>query len=365
LTCHLAESFEAFRQLEPQWAAIADAGGVHTPYESFAWIDNWLRHRALGVEPYILVLKDGTTIAPFGRFRVAGIRVLRLLGTGDSDYPGLATIVPIPGAWDAVAQELATRRNDWDFLHLHSVRDRNAIVTALDRHIGSGGHDRPYETCPWVPTDRPWEDLLASRKKLRYEVRRWTRRIESQGDIAVDVVGPPVPERLLADLEEVERNSWKWKSGDAALRPGPQRDFLQAVLRDPRMKFQLWVLRISAQLVAFALVLVADNRWYYYLPTFRQAYPNAGSYLLARIIERACTSNCVLVDLLRGPHTYKLEWADSVDTVYEIISPSNMRGFAAALAYVAKWRVAQNGFLHRLRNRICDIGDRRQSSPSP
>jgi len=365
LTPRIVESLEGFRQLEPQWTSIVDAGGVHTPYESFAWIDNWLCHRARGIEPYILVFQDGGTIAPFGKYRVAGLRVLRLLGTGDSDYLGLISTLPVAEAWDALAQELATRRDAWDLLHLHSVRDREVIVTALDRHIGPGGRHRPYDTCPWVPTDRPWEDLLASRKKLRYEVRRWTRRLEAQGSLVLDVVCPPVPDLLISELEEVERASWKWKSGDAALRPGPQRDFLEAVLRDPRMSFQLWLLRISAQLIAFALVLVADNRWYYYLPTFRQAYQNAGSYLLARIIEQACKSNCVLVDLLRGPHTYKLEWADSIDTVYEIVSPSNMRGSAAALAYVAKWRVAQNGLLHRLRNRICDIGDRRQSSPSP
>ena len=359
MTARIVESLEGFRQLEPQWTAIADAGGVHTPYESFAWIDSWLCHRGRGIEPYILVFQDGKTIAPFGRFRVAGVRVLRLLGTGDSDYLGLATTVPISEAWNAVAQELVNRRNDWDLLHLHSVRDRNTIVTALDRHIGSGGYDRPYEDCPWVPTDRSWEHLLASRKKMRYEVRRWTRRLESQGSLVLDVVSPPAPDLLLSELEEVERVSWKWESGDAALRPGPQRDFLQAVLRDPRMSFQLWVLRISAQLVAFALVLVADNRWYYYLPTFRQDHPNAGSYLLARIIERACASNCVFVDLLRGPHAYKLDWTDLANTVYEIVHPSNMRGLAAALAYAARWRAAENGFLQQARARICRTGDRR------
>jgi len=145
LSSEVAESYDGFARLEPRWKAIADAGGVQTPYQSFAWLDQWLRHRGSGVEPFVLVVEDGAIIAPLGRLRIGGIRLLRLLGTGDSDYPGLVTSLPLEDAWDSVAQELAQRRTAWDLLHLHSVGEREVIMAALARHIGRHGREREGE----------------------------------------------------------------------------------------------------------------------------------------------------------------------------------------------------------------------------
>ena len=351
-----------FMELEARWRAIAAAGGVRTPYQSFAWLDQWLRHQGRDLEPFTLLIQDGTTIAPLGMLRLAGIRVLRLLGTGDSDYADIVSTLAPDEAWDGIAQELARHRSAWDLLHLHSVRDREAILEALNRHVGLLGYHRPYEVCPLVPTDRSWEELLAGRgKKLEYEIRRWSRKLESLGEISVTVTGSPVPEPIIAELESVERASWKWVSGEAAFRPGAQRDFLEALLRDPRMEIQLWLLRVSGRLVGYALVLTGRERWYYYLPSFRKDYPHAGSYLLARIIQGACNSPCVSLDLLRGSHAYKYAWTDMTHTVYEIVWPSSLRGCAAAVAYAARWRAAQSSLLRRLRSRFWNTGDRRAS----
>lgn len=311
-------------------------------------------------------MQDGATIAPFGRFRIGGVRLLCLLGTGDSDYTGLVTTLRTDEAWDTVAQELARHHSAWDLLHLHCVREREVIIAALKRHIGLGGRERSYEVCPWISTDRSWEDLLRTReKKLRYEIRRWTRRLQDSGSLSVEVAPAPVPEQIIGELEVVERASWKWDRGEATFRPGARRDFLEGVLRDPRMEFRLWLLRVSTQLVAFALVLVAHDQWYYYHTTFRQDYPHAGSYLLACIVEAACASDCKCVDLLRGPNEYKYAWTDHSNTVYEIVCPSNLRGRAAALGYAARWRAAQSALLRRIRSRLWRIGDRRRSTVSP
>ena len=125
------------------------------------------------------------------------------------------------------------------------------------------------------------------------------------------------------------------------------------------MELQLWLLRVSAELVAFDLVLVAQERCYYYLSVFRQDHRHAGAYLLARIIETACATEFTCVDLLRGPHAYKHAWADHANTVYEIVCPSTLPGQAAALAYAARWRAAESSFLRGIRSAIWRIGDRR------
>jgi hypothetical protein len=55
-----------------------------------------------------IVVNGGETIAPFGRLRIARLRVLRLLGSGDSDFNGLmstrgvdAAACGVRGGWGA------------------------------------------------------------------------------------------------------------------------------------------------------------------------------------------------------------------------------------------------------------------------
>jgi CelD/BcsL family acetyltransferase involved in cellulose biosynthesis len=358
MSVELINSDEDFSKLEIRWSEIGKAGGIRTPFQSFAWIDQWLRYRGKDVEPFILVIDD-SIVAPFGLSRVAGIRILRLLGTPDSDYLGLVTNLPSGPAWDSVMRAIGGLRGDWDLLHLHSVHEREAIVTALVRHIGGGFRERLYDVCPLIKIDRSWDALLAGRRNLRKNLKRWTRRLEEMGTIRVEVVAPPMTDILLSELVEVERASWKWETGNATFKPGSWCDFIRGILKDPRMQVELWLLRLSEKLVGFQLMFIAENRWYCYMAICRKDCPNAGSYLLAQLIERACTSGCEIVDLLRGSEEYKYAWTDLQGEVYEIVVPSNLGGHLFAMGYHARWHVAQSSFVHRLRNYLTRTGDRR------
>jgi CelD/BcsL family acetyltransferase involved in cellulose biosynthesis len=309
----------------------------------------------------VIVLQEGDTIAPLGRTTRGPLCELRMLGAPDSDYVGLVTTRALDEAWDGVARVLAEQRHNFDVMHLQSVRERDPIVSALRRHLRGKGRERVYERCPWVPTDRPWEELRKSLASgMRSELRRWDRRVRELGELKIQHVGAPLTEGLLDELEGVERESWKWEQGESALRRGSQREFLRAFLRDPRADVAVWVMRVADRVVAYALVLVGSDRWYYYLPSFRRDVPNAGALLLAQIIEAACAGGCGVVDLLRGDHGYKRTWSERADTVYEIVWPSNVRGRLAVLGYAMRWRAARSTRLQELRGRMWRIGDRRQ-----
>ena len=361
MIAEVIRSRDEFAMLAPRWAALAMAGGVRTPYQSYVWLDHWLQHRSGGVEPFVLVLKNGDTIAPFGRVTRAGVRILRLLGTPDSDYAGLVTTRSLDEAWECVARALAEARREFDLLHLHSVREREPIVVALGRWLGGGGRERPYELCPWIPTDQPWEELLAHHgSDFRKMLRRWKRRMEELGELSVERVRPPLTEVLLDELVDVERGSWKWEQGNSSFSPGSSRNLLEAVLRDQRTEATVWLLRVSNRLVAYALVLIGKDRWYYYLSSFRKETANAGSFLLGRIVEAACLEGCVALELLRGDQHYKRAWTELSDTVHEVIWPVNLRGRAASLAFIARWRSARSPRLSRIRAHLFGVGDRRR-----
>lgn len=332
-----------------------DAG----PFQSHAWLRHWLEHRGVGLEPFPIVVDSGATVAPFGRLRIAGLRVLRLLGSGDSDFNGLITTRAAGAAWDGVVAELARRRREWDLLHLHSVAEREAILPALERHLARPAAARLYEACPLIHLADTWTQFIGARKRLRGEVGRWTRRLEEMGPLTLHSVKAPVPQEVLDVIVDVERDSWKWDHGNAAFKPGSQRDFLFAVLRDAEAPARVWTLRVGNRVAAFGIVLEGATRWYFYLAAYRQEFKNAGSMLLARLVEAAHDAGCTSFSLLRGDLHYKHDWANASEEVYEIVCASNPLGQLGALAYQARWRAATSPLIRRVHSVLFRAGDRR------
>ena len=349
-------------RLEDQWRSLETRWQGGTPFQTFAWCSQWLEHRGKHSSPFVLASSDGAVIAPFATTSVGGMRVLRLIGTGDSDYLGLATSMPAGQAWRAVISELHDRQGAWHLLHLHSIRQKDEVLSALTEHAGLTTIERDYENCASLSTLGTWDAYLDRRKKIRRESKRWAKRVQELGAITVDSVSPPLATELVREMIDVERESWKWELGTAALRPGEQADFVSAILRDPRMPVRVWCLRANAKLAAFAVVLEDRSGWYYYLPSFRRSCPNAGAHLLSCIVQAAFTQGRTFVDLLQGDHGYKSLWTDETVGVGEVLAASSLRGRIMLLGYVARWRASNSPLLRRLRNVVTRAGDRREAN---
>lgn len=349
---------DASRAAMPESLPTAPPGEVG-PFQSRPWLRHWVEHRGAGLESFPIVVDGGATVAHFGRLRIAGLRVLRLLGSGDSDFNGLITTHDARAAWNSVVMELARRRREWDLLHLHSVAERDAIVSALERHLGRPGAARRYEACPYIRLAGTWAQFIGARRRLRGEVGRWTRRLEEMGPVTVHSVKAPVPQETLDIIVDVERDSWKWDHGNAAFKPGSQRDFLFAVLRDAESPARVWTLHVGDRAAAFGIVLEGATRWCYYSAAYRQEFKNAGSALLARLVEAAHDAGCTSYSLLRGDLHYKYDWATDSEDVYEIVCASNPRGQLAVLAYQTRWRAATSPLIRRVRSVLLRTGDRR------
>ena len=357
----LVESRDASRAaaMHARVPTVDGPRGEPGPFQSRAWLRHWAEHRGAGLETFTIVVDGGATVAPLGRARVAGLRVLRLLGSGDSDFNGLISTRDADAAWDSVIRELARRRREWDLLHLHSVAERDAILPALARHLGRPGSARLYEACPYIRLADSWAQFIGARKRLRGEVGRWTRRLEEMGPLTVRSVKAPVPEDVLDVIVDIERNSWKWEHGNAAFKPGSQRDFLFAVLRDADAPVRVWTLSVGDRVAAFGIVLEGVTRWCFYLAAYRQEFKNAGSMLLARLVEGAHNAGCATLSLLRGALHYKYDWANDSEDVYEIVCASNPLGQLGALAYQARWRAATSPLIRRVHSTLFKAGDRR------
>lgn len=354
----LHRGVEAFLRLGPAWCALET--GETAPFQRVAWARAWLASYGEGLEPWILTLGDPVeAIFPLALDARGGLRTLRFLGHGPSDYLGSIPLDASSERWAAFGRALAAESSRFDLLDLESLfapdEARHAFAVALDRPYA----ERAYERCPVIDTTGSWEDYLVDRKKkFRANLKRADRRVEEHGK--TEVARERVTTTLFDALVDVERESWKWKAGTAMFRDPRARKLLARVLLEDPVPHELWTLRIAGDLAGFAIVFRSDSVRFYYLPSFRERYPDCGTKLLADLTRASFGDEIVELDFLRGDEGYKLAWTHRERTVHQLaVAGRSLRGRVALAALRTRWRLARSERARAIRERLLAL--RRQA----
>lgn len=340
----------AIDECGPLWAALVER--LDAPvFQSPEWARTWMRHCGGDAEPWIVV-GEGTEpyVWPFVLTRRGPYRVLRSLGEGVSDYLGPICADPAFAVRDAAP--LLLRGAGWlGHLDLKSLAIGDDALALLEAAL-PGATRRVYERCPFIRTEESFARYLEDqKKKFRANWKRTLRRTEAHGK--VDFGLSAFSEEIFAEIQMVERESWKWENGTAYLSDPRRVAFLRAVLAQPAMGSEIWTCRIDGALAAFAVSFATRTKRHYYLPSFRSRYSDVGTYLLGRILETTCASELVELDLLQGDEAYKMAWATGERPVFEVAAPGvGPLGWPAVRALEARWRLAESNTARALRARL-------------
>lgn len=344
----LDRGWAGWRALE----AACDAGAL-TPFQRLAWARAWLATVGRDCDPWLLTWGSPcAAILPLVRVRRRGLRLVRLLGHGASDYLGSLPLEAPVEAFAAFGARLRDTAREFDLLDLQSLYADETRRRALTAALGRPFAERVYERCPVIDTTGTWSDYLASRrKKFRANLKRAERRIAAHGTVEI-ARERPTPE-LFEEMLAVERDSWKWGAGSAFLRDTRQRRLLYAAMVEDRLPCELWTLRVNRTLGGFAVVFVEGDVRYYYLPSFRARLSDAGSQLLAAVVRDTFDGAFREFDFLRGDEAYKLAWSHRERDVHQIAAAGGtLLGPFALAAVRARWRLARSPRLHALRARF-------------
>ncbi len=334
-----------------RWATIAD--GLDVPvFQRPDWARTWLEHLGGHAEPVILIREGPDAyVWPLAVTRSGPYRVLRSLGEGVSDYLGPISANPREAVRHAAAHLLQAAKGighlDLKCVALPSD-DSLEILHASIR----GVTHRVYERCPFIRTEGTFATYLeGQKKKFRANWKRTTRKTESQGKVDIGI--SEFSDDLFAEVEAVERESWKWAAGSAFLSHPGRRAFLKSVLSQPAFGSEIWTCRIDGELAAFAVAFTTRTKRHYYLPSFRSRYSDVGTYLLGHIAEATFDSHLSELDLLQGDESYKLVWSTGERPVYEIAAPgAGVYGWPAIVALRMRWRLAESPRARALRASI-------------
>ena len=359
----LIEGPRALERCESAWRALEEKVDP-PPFQTYDWARTWWNHMGSGAEPWIVIAGDPpVAVAPFILRRNRGVRVLSLLGQGVSDYLGPIFDGPPRPTIEALARKLAREAKRFDLLALSSLHLPDPLRASFSVGLGRGSIERVYERCPVIATRGTWEDYLRGRrKKFRANLKRAARRVSAHGS-DIDIAREEATPELLAEFEEVERESWKWEHGLAYFRLPAQREFLRQLLLENAVANELWTCRVDGTLAAFAVAFTSRQTRYYYLPSFRSRYTDAGTYLLAEMVCETFESPFSEFDLLQGDEGYKLAWATGERVVHEFASRGkSLRSGGAMLALGARWRLARSSRLKKVRETLLRRRLTRQNS---
>lgn len=343
---------EALGSLRNPWSALEKgrSESLLPPFQTWTWASAWVSCLAAEDEPWLFVMGDPpAAVLPLIRQTRAGLRRVRFLGHGLSDYLGTVPLDVPPDTMHTLGAAIARLSGEFDLLDLQGLYARPPARAALMDGLGLRWAERLYERCPVIETTGEWEQYLATRKKrFRANLRRAEKRVRSQGEVAVR--REVASKALLSEMFEVERASWKWRHGNAYLFAEERRRFLEMVLLDGSARHEVWTLRLDGCMAAFAIIFTDAATRYYYLPSFRESHPDAGTWLLAEIVRESFSGSVTEFDFLAGDERYKLAWAHRERSVYQVIAAgSTPLGRAAFTAIRLRWALARSKSLQSLR----------------
>lgn len=320
MTIKIYNWHDGVAELGPLWSDLVREQGLN-PTLHPQWLDVTLdSHGLAGQACVALVTSNGEqAIVPLLRRQVsiAGvpIRCLDLCSNVISYHAALIAT----GGHESLIGELLTGRDlpAWDALRFGNLVCADPTAAAAER-IGAAAANvlsYPGEQSPYVSIEPDWTKYLAARpKKLRANITRCIRMTQQAGETGMTWYEQDAdPERLLADILEVESRSWKAGENKAIRTDSAEGSYYRRLLpwlsRNGMLANVLYVNHKPA-----AYVLCAKwHGWVGQLKTsFAQDIRDAGFRVIHASLERVFRDQAREYDFLGAAAAHKLRWTDRV-----------------------------------------------------
>jgi CelD/BcsL family acetyltransferase involved in cellulose biosynthesis len=331
------ETVNEIGRLAGEWDELADRLDA-APWYRPGWFDAWWKAFGAG-RLRILTVRRGERLVgvlPM-RARLGGVGSLSNWHTpefGPLAKPGEArSLAEGLAAWNAHRISLAFVDTD----HPSAAACHAAAVAA-----GYRVHTRTLERSPYVELGGDWKEYEAERgRKLRSELRRRRRRLESAGRFSFDVQdGRERLDELLDEGFRVEAASWKGLRGSAIAVQPATLEFYRTIARwgAARGWLRLGFLRLDSRAFAFDFCVEANGVHYLLKTGYDPAYRGFGPGVMLRyeMLGRAFSAGLHTYEFLGTDEPWKLQWTDTVRerSLLQGFAPSSLgRLNWVALAY--------------------------------
>ncbi len=306
------ETHESIAPVAAEWDALAEQVDA-PPFLRPGWIASW--HRSFGAGRLLVVC------ARRGRGMVGVVPVVQRLGAISSPtnwhtplFRPLAADSEVTAALIGAVLGRRPRRLDFSFLDLGDKAFSDCVNAA--KALRHQPVSRVVQRSPYIEIESDWtsfESELPSRR--RSKMRRFRRRLEEQGSVAIGVEhGTHRLDALLAEGFAVEASGWKGERGTSILASPKTARFYREVAAWAAAEgwLRLWFLRLDEKAIAFAYCLEQGGAHYElkvgFDPEFRRFGP--GVLLTRAKLEHCFSAGLGSYEFLGQAERHKLDWTE-------------------------------------------------------
>lgn len=297
-----------------EWERLARHVGAN-PFVWPGWIDAWWR--AFGTGRLQILTASGNG-------RLTGVLPLYLSrGTLSSTTNLHTSLFGFLAKNETARKELtyalfSQRARHIELSYLAPI-DTDASLTRAATDVG--GYrvmTESRQAAPYVATDRGWDEYEGGlRRKFRSELRRRRRRLEEEGQLALEVHdGTERLDELLEEGFRVEGSGWKTAYGTSIDSDPATRRFYTEVAHwaSERGWLKLAFLRLDGRALAFDYCLECNKTHYLIKTGYDPIYRNLAPGMVIRylMLARAFSEEIDIYDFLGEDSPWKREWSNTL-----------------------------------------------------
>ncbi|MCS7224307.1 MAG: GNAT family N-acetyltransferase [Armatimonadetes bacterium] len=328
------------------------------------WLITWWRHCGGGQPLCLLVVEAQRLVAAAPLYvrsdpALWGAKVVRLIGSGPSDYGDFLMDPEKNGALSLIWQWLSEHRHLWDLILLDELPDDSNVVRSLPTLAAFPQWSYRLcegEKCRWVPlgpngtepSASSWRQRITPSlsKQLARRQRQLTRLFRVRHDMIGATEDVPCAMRVLFALHRLR---WAQRKQTGVFVSPRLRSFLTEFCQKAVTAGWLRLHLLYLNEVAAAVYLAFHDRdWSgFYTCGFHPAFArySIGKVLLAFVLDQAEQEGASLFDFMRGDETYKGEFNAQVSRNYRLEIWQKGRSFSEAAAKMSHllWHIRTKG----------------------
>ena len=335
--------------LEAEWLAFQDRAHG-TFYQTYHWCSAWQTHvgAGRGIQPAIVTGRDErgalVFLLPFAVNAHGGVRVLEWLAMAQSSYGyGLYAkeFLPQASAWFADSGWAMLR----DLINIDaiSLHDLPIKIYGYDHPLLSWFSLRGRNSAYAMELGPDFEQVYAAKRSA--ETRRGNRKRDAKlaqvGDIHFGLPKTKQDATALIETMFAQQRDRLAESGIHGVFGRQERQFIQALAETaPQNGLPILLpyhLTIDGKMEA--MMLGGNYKGCYWalissLGAGEARKYSPGDAALRRTIQACCERGLNRFDFSSGDTAYKLQWADEITPLYDVVRGKTLRGYAWALSKI-------------------------------
>jgi CelD/BcsL family acetyltransferase involved in cellulose biosynthesis len=353
---------EAVSTLAKDWDELFERASGAPPYLSRAWLSTFISEGRLRGTPLFIEVRCGEKLVALLVLAIRhffGVRIAEPIGTG---YPSYLGILVDPAYLRAIEcmVDAFLKREVASVLYNNDLYSRDvATLSLLDVLTKKGFLCLRVERnpCHRIRLECSYEEYLTTTKNSfeRRRLRRNERRISEIGEVEVEHhIGREITSGIIERVASIQQASWMKRRGANV--------FIQPFYRKLLTEMggaglcHVWLLKINASDVAFAVAFVAHKILYYEWIAFDLKYESpkiaVGQLLTGRVIQYACSNGLAYFDFSHGDARYKRFWSNECHVVYRAVTGRGFLGRFLSICYFILGWLATKQWLHTPYRRV-------------